>query len=87
MEIAPNDEKGTIKTALDDFNKPLALDPNDLFLLKGRRFVYYWLNQHDDSLIDLNKFLEVEPNDAWALKQRGDVYFKLGTMKMRWTIS
>ncbi len=60
--------------ALDDYNKAIALNPEDTKAYIDRGFVYFNQKQWDLALDDYNKAVALNPEDAKAYINRGVLY-------------
>jgi len=65
------------KCALEDFNKAIALNPNDAVAYNNRGICYSLLKQNELALADYNKAIELNPNFAEAYNNRGNCYSNL----------
>jgi tetratricopeptide (TPR) repeat protein len=67
-------------SALDDFNRALALKPDEVDALDGRGLVYTdYLHDYDKAIDDFSAALAIEPNDMGAHYLRATAYHALGT--------
>jgi tetratricopeptide (TPR) repeat protein len=71
-------EQGRYEEALDDLNRALELEPNNVHALWNRGEIYRLLGRYDEALDDLNRALKLEPNNVHALDNRGVTYRMLG---------
>ncbi|MDD4818453.1 MAG: tetratricopeptide repeat protein [Victivallaceae bacterium] len=60
--------------ALEDFNRAIENDPDDIECYAERGTLLAALGRRDEALKDLTRFLEKSPDDAQALSCRGAVY-------------
>jgi tetratricopeptide (TPR) repeat protein len=63
---------------LDDLNKNIALDGNNVFALISRGVRYRLLGLDDEALDDLNRAIVLDNNNVFALLNRGETYRMLG---------
>ena len=68
------------KDAIDDLDKILDRNPDDVRALKNRGVSYYNLNINDQALKDFTSYLGVEPNSPKILAARGDILLKKGNL-------
>ena len=66
------------ETALHEFNKTLALEPENSELLVKRSVAYRLLGKYTEALADCDRAIELNPKSAWALAHRGAAYRMLG---------
>ena len=64
--------------AIEEFNRALASNPNDLEALLGRGTAYYILKDFNTALGDFNTVLQGNPDNLIALFGRGTIYGELG---------
>jgi tetratricopeptide (TPR) repeat protein len=58
---------------LADFNRALLRDPNNVFGLCERGYVYYSLEMYDYALNDIDKALVIDPNNSFAQNLKSKV--------------
>lgn len=61
------------KEAIDDFDKVLEDNPEDLNALRNRGYSYYLLGIYDQALIDFNNVLTIAPDFPEILVSRGEI--------------
>ncbi len=66
--------------AIEDFNKVIALDPNDAKAYYNRGSAYSSKGQHDMAIEDCNRAIVINPNDAGAYNNRGIAYEMKGNI-------
>jgi tetratricopeptide (TPR) repeat protein len=70
------------KSALDDFNKAIELDPNNGYRYASRAYVYDKIGRIKEAIADYEKAIELDPEDAISLNNLGITEQKRGkTMK------
>ena len=71
-------DKGKYDDAIADFDKAIALDPNDAAAYGNRGNAYYSKGEVDRAIADFDKVIALDPNDAIAYDNRGVAYEKKG---------
>ncbi|MBT9438251.1 MAG: tetratricopeptide repeat protein, partial [Desulfobacterales bacterium] len=56
--------------AIEDYNKAIALDPNNAEAYNNRGVAYAFLNQYERAIADYNKAIALDPNFAMAYDNR-----------------
>ena len=67
-------DKGKYDDAIADFDKAIALDPNDAAAYGNRGNAYYSKGEVDRAIADYTKVIALNPNDAKAYYNRGNAY-------------
>ena len=65
-------EKGDYKGAILDFNKAIALDPNNAISYAGRGFPKGILKDYPGAILDFNKAIKLDPNNDIYYTFRGN---------------
>jgi tetratricopeptide (TPR) repeat protein/S1-C subfamily serine protease len=76
------DNQGKVDLALADYNKALALNPNDADACNNRGLLYYNQGKVDLALADYNQALELDPNNVDAYNNRGNLYDDQGKVDL-----
>jgi len=71
-------DKGKYDDAIADFDKAIALDPNDAAAYGNRGNAYYSKGEVDRAIADYTKAIALDPNFADAYTNRGVVYYEKG---------
>ncbi|OAF18917.1 tetratricopeptide repeat protein [Bradyrhizobium neotropicale] len=72
---------GETSTALDEFNRAVALDPYNAQALYGRALIYQGNNQHDFAIADFGAASGLNPQKAEPLLGRAVSYLALGKVR------
>lgn len=67
-------EKGQYDLAIADYNRALAIDPNDTLVLANRANVYGAQGKLDEAMADFKKVLEIDPKDYKVCHDLGLTY-------------
>jgi tetratricopeptide (TPR) repeat protein len=62
------------QAAIADFDRAIALDPNNARAFRERSNAYRSIGQLDKALVDANDAVRLDPNDAQAFDYRGNVF-------------
>jgi|GEM_PF-555487 len=62
-----------LKKALEDYDRALAVNPNDPFILNNRCATLFALNNLEKALTDCNQGLEINSNSASLYVERGNI--------------
>jgi tetratricopeptide (TPR) repeat protein len=65
---------GKMQLALGDFDRAIALDPNNARAFRERADTCRRIGRLDQALADVNQAVRLDPNDAQALDVRGNVF-------------
>ena len=68
------------ETALDQFDKAIALDAERALSFEGRALVYMQLEEWDAARVDLSKSILLDPEDPSAYASRAEVDIHLGAL-------
>ena len=60
------DDKGEYDLAIADFNKAIALNPNDAYAYNNRGVTYEKNGDKDQAIADFRKTLEIDPSHQYA---------------------
>lgn len=71
---------GQFDSAIDDFNRVLAITPNNAFALFGRGAIFRLRREYDKALEDFNRGLASEPNNPFGIASRADIYRSLSRL-------
>jgi tetratricopeptide (TPR) repeat protein len=71
-------DKGDFKLALNAIEEQLALDPNNVAILKTKSDLHIRLNDSDAAISTINKIIEIEPNETETRMQASKIYFESG---------
>lgn len=71
-------EKGQYDLAIADYNRALAIDPNDPMVLANRANAYARKGNLDQAISDYSKAIEINPKDPSVYHDRGNAYGKKG---------
>ncbi len=69
---------GKTDLALADYEKVLAIAPQNSVALSNKGFCLYLMGNLDDALVFLNKAQKLDPERPDILANRGEVYYKMG---------
>lgn len=67
--------RGDFENAIVNFNKAIALNPEDSYFYTNRGFAFAELGDLASALADFNKAIELNPEDYIAYNNRGHVYY------------
>jgi len=63
--------------AIEDYNKAIALNPEDAMAYYNRGTAYAKLKKHEEAIEDYNKAIALDPEYAMAYNNRGNAYNEL----------
>jgi tetratricopeptide (TPR) repeat protein len=66
------------QTALENFNRGLALKSNDALMLNNRGFVYLMIGDHERALKDINESIVINPDNPWTYRNKAIYYQQSG---------
>ncbi len=69
------------KGALDDYNRALQLNSQDVHAYVSRGMARFELKDKQGAIDDLTQAIELNPNDAEVYRKRGGIYMILGNKK------
>lgn len=75
---AARDAIGEFQMALEDFNRVLAILPEDPAAYSNRALTFYHLGEFDEAVADYDRALALLPDDALLHYRRGNAYFSQG---------
>ena len=70
--------KGDHKSAIDDFNSAIELDPNDPVPFYNRGSSYQLLGRREKAIMDFSRVIDLDPGFIYAYYNRGWAYKELG---------
>jgi len=73
---------GKYQEAITDYDKVIALDPNDTDAYYNRGLTKDYLQRYEEAIADYDKAISLEPNAADAYNNRGISYETLGLDKL-----
>ncbi len=74
-------DAGQLDEAMNQFNKAIALDPEEAYAYHGRGLMYQKKRQLDEALRDLNEAVRLNPELAEAYNSRGTVLEQQGKLR------
>lgn len=70
-------QQADFEGALQDYDRAIAINPKDPFVLNNRCGALFSLNELQRALADCNKGLEINPSSAALYTVRGNIYLRL----------
>ena len=70
--------KGAYDLAIADYNKTIALNPDEAQAYHSRGYTYYVKGAYDLAIADYNKTIALNPDEAQAYYNRGNAYYFKG---------
>lgn len=67
-------KRGAYKHAIEEYNKVLEWEPENLDVLNDRANAYSWTKNYRDAIRDLSKIILIRPDSALAYHNRGIAY-------------
>jgi tetratricopeptide (TPR) repeat protein len=65
---------GDFKGAFQDYDRALALKPNDTQFLLSRSWLYQFRKNYPAALNDVNRVIQLQPNNPIAYESRAEIY-------------
>jgi tetratricopeptide (TPR) repeat protein len=73
-----NADEGKLDAAINDYNKIIAIAPEDPDAFYGRGYIYFRKADYDKAIADFTKTLEIKPDDFYTFYTRGQAYYRKG---------